>query len=277
METIESRAAVFERDLEHRHDRIGAHDWSYYLGGTGPQAVLLLAGGAGIAIGWLDLTPALCADYRVLAVDYPPTATTFDELADGIAGLLDVAGIARAHVIGQSAGGMLAEVLSRRAPDRVSSIVFTGTGLYGPEDETRLRDRISATESTPWEQTRAAARAALRATWKDSGAAEFWVQQVDSAYERSGRQGAVHALGWLLDLVQRLPQWQRDPAWPGPALILRAADDPLITELHTRRLRDLHPDSEFRLLPEGGHSLLVSRPQDYIDIVTDFLARQPAG
>ncbi|WP_330230509.1 alpha/beta hydrolase [Nocardia sp. NBC_00508] len=272
MESIQSRAAAFERDLERRNRRIGPHDWSFHVGGGG-DAVVLLPGGAGIAIGWLDLAPALHLAYRVVAVDYPSTATTFDELADGVVAILDGEGIGSAQVVGQSAGGMLAEVLSQRAPDRVRSIVFTGTGLYGPEDESRLAARVAATDSTPWEQTRAAAREALRSAWKDSGEAEFWVECVDVAYQRSGQRGAANSLRCLLDLARRLPELQQQPAWQGPSLIVRADDDSLITGLHLQRLRELHPHSEFRPFSDGGHSLLVSRPSDYVATVTDFLNR----
>ncbi|WP_406274506.1 alpha/beta hydrolase [Nocardia sp. NBC_00881] len=275
MESIESRAVAFERDLDRKQLRLGTHDWSYYAGGDG-EPVVLLPGGAGIAIGWLDLTPTL-RDSRVVTVDYPPTATSFDELAEGVVAILDTVGIESAHVVGQSAGGMLAEVLSRRAPERVRSIVFTGTGLYGPEDIPRLEARVAATESTPWEQTRSAAREALRITWKDSGEAEFWVKRVDAAYARAGQQGAVNAMRWLLDLARRAPELQQQPAWQGPALIVRADDDPLITSVHVQRLRDLHPGSEFRAFPEGGHSLLVGRPDDYIAAVTGFLDHQATG
>ncbi|WP_067541536.1 alpha/beta fold hydrolase [Nocardia crassostreae] len=244
MESNQRRAAAFEKDLDRRQLRANGHDWSYYVGGQGIP-VVLLPGGAGIAISWLDLTPTLCPDFSVITADYPATAATFDELADELIAILDAENIESAHLVGQSAGGMLAEVLSRRAPQRVESIVFTGTGLYGPEDIDRLKNRVAATESTPWEETRAAARQALRTTWQDSADAEFWIEQVDAAYERAGRQGTANAMRWLLDLAQRLPELQQQPPWPGPTLIVRSDDDQLITETHTGRLRALHPDTEY--------------------------------
>ncbi|GAB4587754.1 alpha/beta fold hydrolase [Nocardia sp. IFM 10818] len=276
MESIQQRAAAFARDLDRRHLRANGHDWSYYRGGQGIP-VLLLPGGAGIAISWLDLTPALLPDFTVLTADYPATATSFDELADGLIAVLDAEHIESVHLVGQSAGGMLAEVLSRRAPRRVASIVFTGAGLYGPEDIDRLKTRVAATESMPWAETRAAARRALRAAWRDSAEAEFWVGQVDAAYDRAGRQGSANALRWLLDLAERLPELPQRPPWQGPTLIVRSDDDPLITEAHTGRLRALHPHTEFETFPTGGHSLLVTRPADYAAVVTGFLRRRTSG
>jgi len=148
MRTIEQREAEFERTFEVK----ALADWRYYTADSvgGENAVLLLPGGVGIGISWVDLALALSRRYRTITVDYPPSATTFAALSDGILDVLDVEGVGRVHVVGQSAGGMLAEVLTQRAPGRVASIVFSGTGLYGPEDVDRLGVRLAAIQDSPW-------------------------------------------------------------------------------------------------------------------------------
>ncbi|GAB2639950.1 alpha/beta fold hydrolase [Nocardia goodfellowii] len=272
MTSVLDRAAAFDRDHETVSLRAGGHEWTYYRGGEGTP-VLLLPGGAGIAISWLDLTPALRPGYRTLTVDYPPGPTTLEELADGVLGILDAEHIDSIHVIGQSAGGMLAEVLSQRAPARVRSLVLTSTGLYGPEDLARLRTSLARTRDTPWDDTLAAIGHSLRKTWKDAAEADFWVERVGHATRTAGQQGAVTSYRRLLDAAQRLTDLHPETPWHGPALIIRAADDPLITAAHTQRLQDLHPDAELLVFPDGGHSLLLSRPADYVDAVTDFWKR----
>ncbi|SHF61732.1 alpha/beta fold hydrolase [Streptoalloteichus hindustanus] len=265
MRTIEQRAAEFERIY-----RSGEHDgWRYYTAGQG-DVVLLLPGGAGIGISWVDLALALAPTHRTITVDYPPTPATLADLADGVLGVLDAEGIDRAHVVGQSAGGMLAEVLTQRAPDRVASLVFSGTGLYGPEDVDRLAGKLAGVRATPWEQTLDAARSALRAAWRDSADADFWIGQVEAAYHRAGPEGLANSCAMLLDLAQHSHELR--PGWEGPALLLAAADDPLITPTHRQRLLDLHPGCELRVFPDGGHSLLLTRPSDYLAEVTRHLA-----
>jgi hypothetical protein len=71
-------------------------------------------------------------------------------------------------------------MLARLAPDRIASLAFSGSGLYGPEDADRLAGKLAAIRSTPWEQTLDAARTALRATWRDSPEAEFWITQAEA-------------------------------------------------------------------------------------------------
>ncbi|WP_280509628.1 alpha/beta fold hydrolase [Nocardia farcinica] len=271
MTAIQDRAAAFDRDHPEKRLHAAGHDWTYRVGGEGTP-VLLLPGGAGIAVGWLDLTPAL-RDRRALAVDYPPGPLTLEELADGLVAILDAERIDTADVVGQSAGGMLAEILSQRAPARVRSLVLTGTGLYGPEDLDRLRAAVERTRDTPWEDTLDVIATSLRNTWKDAADAEFWIGRVDAAARAGGHDGSINSYRRLLDAAERLDRWRAATPWAGPVLIIRADDDPLITPAHTRRLRDLHPDAEYRTFPDGGHSLLLTRPDDYTAIVTEFLGR----
>ncbi len=47
---------------------------------------------------------------------------TLDDMAKDVAGLLGALGIARAHLVGVSLGGMVAQVMAARFPDRVASL-----------------------------------------------------------------------------------------------------------------------------------------------------------
>jgi pimeloyl-ACP methyl ester carboxylesterase len=47
---------------------------------------------------------------------------TLDDMAKDVTGLLDALGIARAHVVGVSMGGMIAQVMAARFPGRVTSL-----------------------------------------------------------------------------------------------------------------------------------------------------------
>ncbi|MBV6760576.1 alpha/beta hydrolase [Rhodococcus opacus] len=272
---IADKALAFEAAFPVRSRPAGGFDWRYYAGGSG-DVVLLLTGGVGIGIGWLDLGLSLEGRYRVIAVDYPP-ACSFADLADGVTELLAAENVDRAHVVGQSMGGMLAEVLSRRSPTMVRSLVLTGTGFYGEEDRPRLVDKRTQLEKNPWEAVREQIRQALRATWKGSDDLEFWLERVDAATDgEAGRARTIAGYDAFLDLIGRLPAMLEQPGWKGPTLLVRSDDDPLITERQVGRLLQMHPDAEVRHYATGGHSLLVSRPEDYLHDVMSFLAEQPA-
>lgn len=60
----------------------------------------------------------------------PDVPYTLDDMAADAIGLLDVLGIARAHVVGRSMGGMIAQILASEHPDRVLSLtsIMSSTG-----------------------------------------------------------------------------------------------------------------------------------------------------
>lgn len=82
---------------------------------------------------WDDQVAAFSGRYRILRYDQrghgrtsvPPSDCSFDELADDLAGLFDVIGIARAAVIGVSMGGITALRFAGRHPSRVSALLVS--------------------------------------------------------------------------------------------------------------------------------------------------------
>lgn len=116
---------------------------------TGPQdaPVLLLANSIGTSFHvWDAMVPELARCFRVLRYDMrghglsdaPPVPVgapgySMDLLAGDAEALLDGLGIARAHVCGLSIGGMVAQRLAARAPERVERLVLCDTApVIGP-------------------------------------------------------------------------------------------------------------------------------------------------
>jgi aminoacrylate hydrolase len=93
------------------------------------------------------------------------------------------------------------------------------------------------------------------------------------AYQDSGAEGLASSYRCLVDLARRSEEIQPQQAWRGSTLVIEAEDDPLVTQAHSGRLKALHPDCDVRTFPAGGHSLLVSRPQDYVATVLEFVER----
>jgi pimeloyl-ACP methyl ester carboxylesterase len=106
---------------------------------------LLLINGLGSDhLEWLHQVPAFAARFRVLVFDnrgtgrteVPPGPYTTGQMADDAAAVLEALGIPRAHVLGVSLGGMIAQEVALRHPDRVDGLVL---GCTGPGGELSLR------------------------------------------------------------------------------------------------------------------------------------------
>jgi 3-oxoadipate enol-lactonase len=106
---------------------------------------LLLINGLGSDnLEWLHQLAAFEARFRVVVfdnrgtgkTDVPPGPYTTAEMADDAASLLRSLGISRAHVLGVSLGGMIAQEVALRHPDLVDRLVL---GCTGPGGELSVR------------------------------------------------------------------------------------------------------------------------------------------
>ncbi|MDO5728479.1 MAG: alpha/beta hydrolase [Actinomycetaceae bacterium] len=107
-------------------------------------AVILLSGLALAWFDWQDVTLALGNDHRVLVLDRagsglsgPAPFSAGSSLADEVevvCQILDQYGIERATIAGHSMGGLIAEALGRRHPDRCEAIVLLDTSYEDAKD-----------------------------------------------------------------------------------------------------------------------------------------------
>ena len=117
---------------------------------TGAGAPVLLVMGLGMnATGWWRTIPVLAERHTVVAFDnrgsgrsdVPDGPYSTELLADDAIAVLDAAGIERAHVYGISLGGMVAQQIALRHPERVDRLVLGATtaGRRGPRRGGRRR------------------------------------------------------------------------------------------------------------------------------------------
>lgn len=112
---------------------------AYALSGPEGRPVVALIHGLGLCVGVFDgMLAALEAEYRVLSYDLyghgqsapPPSEASLTVYSDQLAGLLDHLGIASAHVVGFSIGGMINRRFALDHGDKLASLVI----LNSPHD-----------------------------------------------------------------------------------------------------------------------------------------------
>ena len=109
-------------------------DLYYEESGRG-EPLLCIMGLAADSTAWLLQVPAFAEKYRTIVFDNrgvgrsakPAGPYSIHQMADDAAGLLDTLGIDRAHVLGVSMGGMIAQELVLRHPQRVRGLILACT------------------------------------------------------------------------------------------------------------------------------------------------------
>jgi pimeloyl-ACP methyl ester carboxylesterase len=242
------------------------------VSGEGPP--LLLVGGLwGQVPMWDPLLPWL-AGFRTIAFDPPGIGDTelprrpyrIPRLAAFAAAVLDTVGVSRAHVLGVSLGGAVAQQLARSYPDRVDRLVLvsTSTGLLSlpgrPSALARLLLPTAYTSSTRLERAagpmfggRLRAQPELVHRWHLRPPAHARAY----AYRLAGIAGWT-SLPWLRRLT-------------APTLVVHGDDDPIVPAANARLLAAALPDARLHLVP-GGHLLLLDSATDVLPHITGFLA-----
>ena len=188
-----------------------------------------------------------------------PTAYSLADMADDALGVLDALGIARAHVCGASMGGMIAQHLAARHPDRVLSLTLMMTTSGGrdlPQPSARVRrallgrpdgrdadavvrhlQRVFAVIGSPGYPPDPAAlesrlRAAVQRAWRPAGTA----RQICAVMSDGDRRA----------LIRRIA---------APTAVIHGADDPLVRVEAGRELARLIPGALLDEIPGMGHDL----------------------
>jgi pimeloyl-ACP methyl ester carboxylesterase len=230
---------------------------------------------------WLEDAVDLGA---VMAGNTSSAPYTLDDMADDSVGLLDALGIHSAHVVGASMGGMIAQTIAIRHPQRVRSLtsIMSTTGQDGIAQPTEAA--AAALMSPP-----AASRdeATVRALEVNSviGSPGFSRNEQDIR-ERAAQawDRGLNADGVARQLAAIRASGDRTQALRSldvPTLVVHGEDDPLVPVDGGRATAAAIPGAELWTVPGMGHDLprslwpsLIARIGALIDVADGAPAAQ---
>jgi len=197
------------------------------------------------------------------------------ELAADAARLLDALDVPSAHVLGISMGGMIAQELAIRFPERVRGLVLGATTPGGPRALRPGSRELTALGAAAGGGLRGPGRPWL-ASWLFSPA--FLREQPSRAREllehfdrhRAPAHGVVAQLWASIchDTLSRLDRIQ------APTLVMHGAQDAMAPVGNARLLAERIPDAELAVVPNAGHAYLLERPELSLELLTDWLDRR---
>lgn len=214
-----------------------------------------------------DAFEVLAYDQRGLGQTENPDADyCMADYADDAAGVLDALGWTRVPVMGVSFGGMVAQELVLRHPDRVGALVLACTSSGGaggasyPLHELEQLDELARAErSLELADTR------RDRAWREAHP-EKWQGFVDLSL--AGRRSDRDLEGGAKQLAARAGHdtWKRLAGVDVPVLLSGGRYDGIAPVANMEALAARIPDAELKLY-EGGHLFLVQDKSAYPDII----------
>jgi 3-oxoadipate enol-lactonase len=263
----------------------------YYeqAGDPSAPAVLLLMGLGFSGELWSETRDRLLADgYRTITMDnrgigrsdVPRRAFTISDMADDAVAVLTAASVPRAHVVGVSLGGMIAQRLALAHRGRVRSLVLQSTtaGLSradfaSPTGIVRtvglLRARLAGRDMEA--QTRAAMRLLTTRAYVEH--APFDDRRLQAYVD--ALQEDVPAAGWArqIQAAARHRAWRQLHDIRAPTLVQHGTRDQVVRAAAGRSIAARIPNARLELYKTAGHLLVLQRP-DSLDRLVAFLAAQ---
>lgn len=255
-----------------------------------PQTILLLMGLGANGRAWAPMVRRLLrAGFDVLTLDNRGcgrSATrlrpwTTSMMAEDAVAVLDAAGVERAHILGASLGGMIAQELALRHPERVRTLILACTtggfpriDLISPGGLVDLF-QMGARSRLPGTDTDTAIRQLL-----PMGCSPEFAESCrpgDEAWEttRSMLEDPMPALGFGQQMMAatRHSTWSRLDQLTMPVLIQHATGDRIIPVAAARELARRIPGAELKVTAGAGHALGLERPDKTVETVVDFIER----
>jgi 3-oxoadipate enol-lactonase len=259
--------------------RCGRYDIAYAEAGEG-FPVLLLHGLAGDHQAWIPQMEAWKERFRVVAPDNrgAGASTQVDEpittraMAEDMLALLDHLGIERAHVVGRSMGGAIAQHLALMAPDRVASMAlcasFAKLDAFGARVLANMREVLEWTGS--WaDHARHSVRNFVSPEFFDANpervaAIERLIggeQRLPACYIRQNRACLEHDTLGALAAIRC------------PTLVLSGGRDPICPPVCARWIVERIPGAEALEFEASSHFFLMEEPGRFMEVMAGWLPR----
>jgi pimeloyl-ACP methyl ester carboxylesterase len=185
---------------------------------------------------------------------FPPVPYTLSDMAaDGI-GLLDHLGIDRAHIVGNSMGGMIVQTMAIEHPERIASVTSVMSSPGDPRvgrPTPEARDALLAPPPPDRDDFIAASLNskiwASRKYFDPDWLLELAAAQYDRCFYPEGATRQLAAIYASGDRSEGLA------ALEIPMLVIHGRDDTLITPEGGERTAELVPGSRYLLLADMGH------------------------
>jgi len=280
------------RWIDHDGIRLAAETF----GRPGDPAVVLVMGATASMLGWPDAFCAALAGQGLFVVRFdhrdtgrsttlPPGAAGYavEDMAADVLAVLDAHVGGRAHLVGMSLGGHIAQMIAAERPERVATLTLIGSEPLGwdgdplPQIAPAFLDHFARLERLDWSDGAAVRDFLVETERLCAGSAGPF--DAAAARERAGRvlsrTDSVASMFNHATLGLRR-DWQgrfRDVACP--VLVLHGDEDPILPVENGRALASGIADASLVVLPGTGHEIPAGLIDDLAQRIAAHAGRVP--
>ncbi len=245
--------------------------------------VLFLSGLGGQATYWRDQVPAFSKSFEVVLhdhrgvgqSDHSRISYTVERMAEDVIRLMDALALPKAHVVGHSTGGAIAQILAVEHPERLSSMVIAASWTKADAYFRRLfalRKEILG---------RLGAASYLQASTLFLYPA-FWISRNNEKLRQLEAQSLAvfpppEIVMSRIDAILAFDRTADLRRVRTPALVVAAQDDVITPAYFSEELARLIPGAEVKFFPQGGHCFTQVMARDFNQAVLPFLAAHTPG
>lgn len=255
----------------------------YEAQGQGEPLVLIMGLGGSVAA-WGMQWATFTREHRIIALDNrgagqsdkPDTPYDTATMADDVLAVMDAEGVSQSAVLGVSMGGLIAQTLYHRAPERVTRLVLVATG-----------PPVGSPDNEPPEP---AVLAALERDRHTTDMRSLLEELSEVFYHPDYRRRIPNLVDWLVNFEQSYGQpahaYHRqltailsDRTTPDrlesitvPTAIIHGRDDQVWPLRNAERMAARLPYGELRIVEGAGHMVMMEQPRVFNSTVLEFTA-----
>jgi len=261
--------------------KVGAVAIACETRGNGPP-LLMINGFRRSRVAWLEgVLDPLARQFQLILMDNrgtghsdkPLDGYSMEAFADDCAGVLTGLGIPRAHIFGVSMGGMIAQCLATRHPERVRGLALgcTNFGRGSVLAEPRVRDLLRMMPSATMD-----AREVARRQEELYYMPQFRSSQralIDGLFEMVNRNPTPpHAVQGHLKAMDAFDGNAALGTLRAPTLVITGEGDPLIPAENSRLLSRRIRGAKLVVLEDASHFFWIEKPKETADALIAFFA-----
>ena len=263
------------------------------FGDPGSETVLLINGLGSQMTRWPEAFCALLVKQGLRAVRFDNRdvgrstwladgdAYRVEDMAADAVGLLDALSVAKAHIVGMSMGGMVAQTVASDFPGRTLSLtsIMSNTGNPDlPPATPAAWAVISQPAPNPADREAFLAHAVHNAEvigspaypWPPGALRQRAEQEVDRAFHPAGvarQMAAIRLSGDRREKVKSIT---------APTVVLHGAEDPLVPVEGGRDTAAVIPGAELRIIPGMGHDMPPTLYPTFVEAILRAVERAHA-